>query len=484
MFVGNWRDGVNVAEAARLCAHAMDRGGGVHRALGDCVRHLHCLPLVLVACWTLLACESTDSSAGGGDQGGGDGAEPETTLPDPGCEGPLGAPVDPETLPACCPEHGRAHCVADVPDELESTAAACDGGGFCVPDVFIETGGVFTPQACDSLGGPGVCLSLCIPLVAENAPLLPQDVCASDEKCVPCISPLDGLETGACAIGFSCDAGTPDGPPSAPPCDDPATCAYDLDTTCAGQPAADPALFPACPASLCGGGGHCVPSTLVPADQAELLADCDASSKCVPDALIETGGLFTPPSCDSVGGFEGRCLSTCLPDVAAQIDLLPSEGCAASERCVPCFDPISGDDTGACTLSCDAGPVEPAQTFPKCCAEKGGGTCIPAATVGAESAAQLDAEECEEDLGQPGSVCVPDAIYAAHSSGELYQPSPCETGFLTQLAGASEEGACLPECIPEVDGTFGLSQTDCEDGFKCVPCIDQNGDDTGACQPQ
>ncbi len=434
-----------------------------------------------------LACDdglTAGSGGGGGTPGSGttSGAE----LEDPGCEGPLGAPIDPSSLPTCCPDYGEAHCIGSIPAELESAAAPCEGGGYCVPDVFLETGGVYTPPACTSLAGePGVCLSACIPAVAENANLLPVDICAEHERCAPCINPIDGTNTGACSIGFSCEPdGEGGGPPSTPPCDDPATCEYDLDTTCAGQPAADPEAFPACPTNVCAGGAHCVPTAAIPADQAALLADCDASAKCVPDALIETGGLFTPPTCTSVAGAEGRCTSVCLPDVAAQAELLPQDVCAASERCVPCYDPFDGTETGACRLSCDGGPTEPPKTFAKCCAEKGGGTCLPVALVGEASAAQLDDEECVKDLGEEGSVCVPDAIYAAHAQGQLYQPEPCETGFFVQLAGASEEGGCLPECIPEVDDAPFVGQEDCAEGFACVPCVDQNGEVTGACSPQ
>ncbi len=469
----------------------MDRRAGAAAASWAVMRSVH-VGFTLLAGWltvSVLAC--TDEAGTGG--GGGSGTESTTAagsgkpLADPGCEGPLGRPIDPSTLPACCPDYGAAHCLDSIPPELESAAAPCDGGGYCVPDVFLETGGVYTPPACTSLAGAaGVCLSACIPDVAANANLLPMDVCAEHERCVPCISPLDQTETGACKIGFSCGGqGTGGGPPTVPPCDDPATCEYDLDTTCEGQPAADPELFAACPADVCQSGGHCVPAGAIPAEQAGLLADCDASSKCVPDVLIETAGLFTPPSCTSVAEAEGRCLSVCLPDVAAQSDLLPVDVCGAEERCVPCYDPFDGTETGACGLSeCDAGPTQPPKTFAKCCAEKGGGTCLPVSLVGQEAAEQLDTEECQEDLLQAGSVCVPDALYEAHAQGLLYQGAPCETGFLVQLFGASEEGACLPQCIPEVDDALFVGQEDCQDGFNCVPCTDQSGESTGACDPQ
>lgn len=441
---------------------------------------------LLVLMGSVSACSGSDSLDGDGGssgEGGDDGGGAGTQLEDPGCEGPLGPPQDPASLPECCPEYGAAHCLDGIPAELQAAAATCDGGGYCVPDVFISTGGVYTPKACESIGGPGVCLSACIPAVADNIALLPQADCEPNERCIPCINPLDDLPTGACDLAFSCEPdGHDDDPPPPSSCDDPATCEYDLETTCAGEPANDPELFPPCPAEVCGGGGHCVPTAALPADQVDLLTNCDDNAKCVPDTLIKTNGNFIPPSCRSVNNAEGRCLSTCLPDVAAQVALLPTDTCLAEERCVPCYDPVSGDSTGACELSCDTGPVEPPVSFASCCAEEGGGTCLPVELVGAD-AARLDGEECAA-LGQPGTVCVPTVLYAAHAQGQLYNPEECETGFFAQFAGASPEGACLPLCIPEVGDTFGLSQSDCMDGFNCVPCIDQNGDNTGACQPQ
>src|SRR5262245_22942412 len=52
-----------------------------------------------------------------------------------------------------------------------------------------------------------------------------------------------------------------------------------------GPPILDPAILPVC--DLCT-GAHCVPSGLVPEEQRDRLADCDADNKCVPDLFIET----------------------------------------------------------------------------------------------------------------------------------------------------------------------------------------------------
>ena len=74
----------------------------------------------------------------------------------------------------------------------------------------------------------------------------------------------------------------------------------------------------------------------------------------MPDTLIETGGNFILPTCTSVFGAEGRCLSTCVPQLADTADSLPQDICDENERCTPCFDPLQdgAPPTGACELSC------------------------------------------------------------------------------------------------------------------------------------
>lgn len=287
----------------------------------------------------------------------------------------------------------------------------------------------------------------------------------------------DGTQTGDDDGNPSTSSGsTPAG------CDDPSTCQYDLETTCAGQPRANPSSFEACPTDICGGGGHCVPSAAVPADQLDLLAHCDSTTVCVPDTFIERGGLVIPSTCTSdIGGGEGRCLSSCLPDVSRKADLLSSSGCGSGELCVPCYDPFSGAATGACELSCDAGPTQAAKTLPKCCQDQGGGTCVPTNLVDGEQADRLDDEECPE-LGAANSVCVPNPILQAHLVGVQFNPVECVTGDLIQSLGLGSEGGCLPECIPIVDA-IPVTQENCPNGYKCVPC-DVGGQETGACEPQ
>ncbi len=308
---------------------------------------------------------------------------------------------------------------------------------------------------------------------AQSSPLLPAGI--GPDYDVPGDGDGDGDGDG------SGDDGSDDGGGTKPAasCDDPSTCEYDLETTCGGKPVADPAAFPPCPTAVCGSGGHCVPEAALEPAEIAMLASCGSSSRCVPDRFIERGGLATAPSCSSLGGGEGRCLSRCLPAVAAKASLLSQDTCAPDELCTPCYDPFDGADTGACGISCDAGPALPKTTLPKCCADKGGGTCVPIDFVGAAEAEPLDAEECGA-LGAAASVCVPTQILNAHLVGVPFNAVECETSVLLQQLGLGSEGGCLPECIPIVD-SLPVSQSSCSTGFKCVPCIDLNGDGTGAC---
>jgi hypothetical protein len=398
----------------------------------------------------LGACTGIGSSSGDGD---GDGDVPI-------CESyPLGEPRDPETLPECCPDYGGAHCVPseDVPPVFADLVDTCESGGMCVPDPFIKKGGVHVPQDCtvELDGSTGVCLSACVPQVAEFVGILKQDVCPATEYCVPCVNPIDGTETGACALREnSCDADIGGGGGG----ESDATCPHE------GPPIIDPASFPSC--DQCGDAA-CVTKGLVPTEFHARLNECDAESFCVPNELIETAGNFIPATCESVAGFEGRCLSECLPEVQQQADLLPQSSCSASQKCVPCFDPLTGMETGACGLSCDVGPDPAGPTsLPACCG--GDGTCIPSELAG-DDADSLGEDSCPEDSDL---LCAPNEIIAG-----TFVADSCTTGG---LIGSGEPGACLPECLGAVDSIL-ISQGSCDDGFKCAPCEGPLGGDTGAC---
>lgn len=413
--------------------------------------------LVVVGAWCLVACTAGSSTVGDDDDDD-DGA----------CNGPLGAPIhDLSVLDQCCTDDvlGQAHCLdaATVPAELAAYVDVCPSGGYCIPDSFITTGGAVPPAACTAFGGAGVCLSRCIPQVKENINLLRQDVCADDELCVPCISPLDGMPTHACDLTALavCDGDEPPPPPAA--CDDPATCDYEAG--CA--PVIDPSTLSACAADA-----HCVDASIINGTDptvAGRLAPCENPSQlCVPDVFITTGGKFTPPTCTSVNNNEGRCLSLALPEVAGQADMLPQSTCADSERCTPCYNPIDGTSTGACDLSCDVGPTAPAMPFAECCG--GAARCVPQDIVPPDQTDQLDQDSCTD-----AQYCVPNEIL-------LDGPFPTCDGSSFLLGDYT--GVCLSECLDFGIQGLALDQGSCTNDYKCVPC-EQFGSPTGApgCPP-
>jgi hypothetical protein len=232
-----------------------------------------------------------------------------------------------------------------------------------------------------------------------------------------------------------------------------------------GPPVLDPGTLPACQCA----GAHCLPAGLVPDVSLSLLADCDPSSKCVPDSFIASGGHFLLRTCASLGGAEGRCLSTCIPGVEAQATVLPQSTCAAGELCSPCYDPISGLSTGACNLSCDPGPKQPPVIFPKCCGDAG--TCVPSASVPVSQREQLSKDSCPSNIED--YLCAPTEF--AEAGGFI--PPKCSS-----IGGG--EGRCLSTCLPLVESHAAmLEQASCTNGQVCAPCYDPlTGADTKACR--
>jgi hypothetical protein len=383
------------------------------------------------------------------------------------CEGPLGKPITSFAgMTACCQaEAGAAHCLEDsrVPGDIKPFLAACDSGGYCIPDDFLETGAAVPPDECMAFGGSGVCLSKCIPQVAENAGLLRKETCTgADELCVPCISPLDNMPTGACDLLTlaACvgEGGGGSGSGGNVTCDDPATCNYE-----ASCPALiDPSTFPSC-----GPDAHCVDPALIsdPAQQMQLGKCTDGVKLCVPDVFIKTGGKFTAPTCNSVGGAEGRCLSRVIPEVKAQEALLPQDSCTANERCTPCYDPTTGMSTGACNLSCDTGPTRAPVVFPQCCDNQA--RCVPVAAIPDAQEANLGEDSCMQ-----GNLCVPNQILQG-------LPTPACSGSIPFLG--SYTGVCLSDCLDFGAFGFALSRGNCAQDHTCAPCEDPlTGDPTGA----
>lgn len=260
-------------------------------------------------------------------------------------------------------------------------------------------------------------------------------------------------------------------------------------------------LFAACPTTICATGGHCVP-TAQAGGQSGYLAPCDqaGTTVCAPDEFIETLGPSLPPTCASVGGLEGRCLSKCIPMISALGDYLPQDTCSDSEVCAPCYDPRTGMDTTACDLSCDM-PHDPPLTFPTC--GDGLGECVPTMFIPMSFQSELPVDTCS----LANTLCVPtkfvndpsfvpptcEAMLAGSGSGDggVADAGAGADGGAGMDAGAGDAGAsvdggrapgdlgpgvCLAKyLVVSYAGQTAadlLAQGPCDTGEVCAPCTD------------
>lgn len=342
------------------------------------------------------------------------------------------------TNAACC--DGLGSCVPRglIPGSYRDRlpADSCADVLMCVPTALLGDGdGYFRSCTVGNVGSEGRCLPNCLPEVASRKDLS-RDNCGPNEVCAPCVNPLDGKTTGVCSLGS--DPG----------------------------PSREPVLFDTC----CGGAGICVPPALATDEERDRLGkdSCEESDLCVPRALALHGDDFVPMQCTSAPlGAEGRCLPSCLPEVASSTAVLERAECARGELCVPCFDPWTGEPTRACSIGADRGPLEPPVVFDGCCS--GRGRCLPTSSVASADRDGLDASECVN----PENLCVPDSL-----SGRGPAPARCT------VSATRGEGRCMPDCLPDVaDRAEQLLQDDCAAYELCVPCVDPlDGSSTGACE--
>jgi len=349
-------------------------------------------------------------------------------------------PVDPPVLLSTCCK-GLGLC---VPSESIATnqramlgQEGCTPTQLCAPRAAAEDGATYQPKRCTSSLAPGAegrCLPACLPALAQQD-MLARDGCEDGELCAPCVDPIDGEPTGSCALGA--DLG----------------------------PSATPVVFPAC----CGELGRCVPTELVPAEQrAHLDADgcSDTERLCVPTTFLRDEKAQPVHCTSSLVHAEGRCLPACLPELAAQRDSLRRDTCTEGELCAPCFDPVSGADTGSCHLAGDSGPSEPVAVFDGCCEDRG--KCVPDSLIPAAEREQLGPDTCQ----QPGQRCAPTMFLQ-----DGFVPERCE------ISPLAREGRCLPACLPELAAqAAALTRGSCGPAELCAPCSDPfTGTATGSC---
>ena len=240
-----------------------------------------------------------------------------------------------------------------------------------------------------------------------------------------------------------------------------------------------PGQLASCTIANCS-NAHCVPASEIPmGTDTSLLPKCPDQSFCTPDDFIATDGKFLAKKCVSLEGAEGRCLSTCIPAVSSQLSTLPKDTCAETERCAPCWNPIDGADTKACSQGCDTGPPATKVTFTPCGANRG--ICVPKSIVPAEFATSVPVADCTKT----DYVCAP--IEKAKDFNYNF-PACTPTslgGLLGQPAPNGQKGGCVPAYIVPTDQQALLLVDGCGTGEFCAPCTNPlsmpANQPTGAC---
>jgi hypothetical protein len=365
--------------------------------------------------------------------------------------------ADPSTLKTCTGTKGTAgRCVptsalGSFADMIEQ--GSCDGGAACVPDDLVKNGSTIQLKKCTAvLNTEGRCFWPVAKDINANYDLLEgatKDQCPTGLVCAPCVNPLNKQDTGLCSLGSggggssSCSAGAGDA--GSPGTGTPASTG-----TC---PQVDPILdVSSFSAEDCGSDMLCVDASLVPAAVGKMLKTC-SKGLCAPKKSVERGGNYVPKTCRSLADSEGRCMNVSIPQIASQASLLPQgAGCDADERCAPCFDPRTGEDTGAChSAPCDA-PKEPKKTFANCCG--GQGKCVPTSVVGGNGASFLQADSCTGDT----PLCAPNELVGGAT------PKKCSVAF------GLVTGICVSACTVGGQLIGSLAQGDCTGGDMCAPC--------------
>lgn len=179
---------------------------------------------------------------------------------------------------------------------------------------------------------------------------------------------------------------------------------------------------------------------------------------------------------------EGRCLPQIIISGYASNHRVLPENCPGGFDCVPCWDPIGGVPTGACSDVTDPPTTTPPAALRSCGGYDGGtpgGLCVSAT---ASRSWNLHISY-ERDDCQDGELCVPQRLVA--------RPGDCFPTCTTPLGHALSApeyapGACLPAYVVRDLNPAGLSPLTrdvCAPDELCSPCRDplNGGTPSGAC---
>ncbi|HVU03006.1 MAG TPA: hypothetical protein VHC69_33870 [Polyangiaceae bacterium] len=239
-----------------------------------------------------------------------------------------------------------------------------------------------------------------------------------------------------------------------------------------------------CTAAMCT-GAHCIPMAQIPmGTDVSQLAMCPDGTYCTPDDYIATQGKFLVKTCTSLEGAEGRCISTCIPQVAKQIDQLPKDVCMDSERCAPCFNPIDGSNTHACTQGCDPGPTNTTPVlFAKCGIDPKDSTMTPKGLCVPKSVVPMDLQGIPQDTCPADHLCAPtEKVKDINYNFPMCMPGGLSAiGLMKNMAG--QAGGCVPPYLAGSNSSLLVADV-CTGGDLCAPCVDPTKTPvapTGAC---
>jgi hypothetical protein len=228
-------------------------------------------------------------------------------------------------------------------------------------------------------------------------------------------------------------------------------------------------------------------------DSCAASSDSASDLKCAPTAgaAADAGAIGTYDTCTATLGIgaslEGRCLPKCFVAGQGAAAQLKQDGCKTADVvCAPCYSPIDGTATGACTQAPNDSPKKPKPaTYKKCGALKAGGedpgVCVPAALVTdpaqlAQLKSAFAGDSGVTDLCDTGELCVP--LIKAQNQASCF----------TKCASIqSLPGACVPSyLVPAAKRTFltgSVGVAPCKASETCAPCTDPtaNNAPTGAC---
>ncbi len=215
--------------------------------------------------------------------------------------------------------------------------------------------------------------------------------------------------------------------------------------------------------------------------------------KCAPtmNALADAGSLGVFAKCTAkLGGtlsLEGRCLPKCFVAGMPAASNLAQDGCSAEDFvCAPCYNPIDGTDTGACTQNTGDKPVDPKPATFKTCgalkaADKDTGICVPDGLVTdpvQKAALQMafSGDAGVADLCAKGDICAP-----ALKANDI-------TACFKHCTSIVGPGACVPiYLVPAAQRSALAGMPDvCDKTTEmCAPCLNPlsspANQPTGAC---